>query len=199
MPRHKDADRDQVMSETRRLLLEAATEELAREGYDGANINRISQAAGFAKGTIYNYFPSKRALMLALIDTIAASHLQFVAEQVWQEKDPVHRLQRFFAAGSEWITQNLPQGRVMITTLNGPDPEFKARMGEAYQPMHQLIGSDILAVGMESGVFRQVDTVSTAALLMILYLGFGATVDEGGRSRLTPEQIADFVLHALRA
>ena len=197
MPRHKESEREEVMSETRTLLLEAATDEFARQGYDGANINRISRAAGFAKGTIYNYFPSKRALMLALIDTIAASHLRFVAGQVRQEEDPVRRLERFFEAGFEWITDNLYQGRVLITTLNGPDAEFKAHLGQAYLPMHQLVGGDILAAGMECGVFRQVDLGSTAALLMTLYLGLGSTVDEQGRSRLAPERIADFVLHGL--
>jgi AcrR family transcriptional regulator len=198
MPRHKEAERDEVMSETRRSLLEAATEEFAREGYDGANINRMSKAAGFAKGTIYNYFPSKRALMLTLIDTIAAAHLGFVAERVRQEEDPIRRLQRFFGAGFEWITLNLCQGKVMLTTLNGPDVEFKARMHQAYQPMNELVGSDILAVGMECGVFRHMDLGSTAALLMTLYLGIGSTVDDQGKSRLTSEQIAEFVLHALR-
>jgi len=49
MPRHKDTDREDIMSETRKLLLQAATEEFAREGYKGANINRISKNAGFAK------------------------------------------------------------------------------------------------------------------------------------------------------
>jgi AcrR family transcriptional regulator len=198
MPRHRDADRDQVMSETRRLLLEAATEEFAREGYNGANINRISRVAGFAKGTIYNYFPSKRALMLALVDTIAAAHVGFVADRVQQAEDPIRRMECFFEAGSGWITENLSQGKVMLTVLNGPDQEFKMRMGQGYQPMHQLIGDEILAVGIGSGVFRQVDVASTAALLMILYLGFGSTVDEQGRSRLAHEQVAGFVLHALR-
>jgi AcrR family transcriptional regulator len=186
------------MSATRRSLLEAATDEFAREGYNGANINRISKAAGYAKGTIYNYFPSKRALMLALVDMIAASHLRFVADRVRQEEDPIRRLQRFFEAGFEWITQNLSQGKVMITTLNGPDLEFKARMGRAYQPMHQLVATDILAFGVEREVFREVDLGSAAGLLMTLYLGFGSTVDEQGRSRLAPEQVSDFVLYALR-
>jgi AcrR family transcriptional regulator len=198
MPRHKDAERNQVMSETRRLLLDAATAEFAREGYNGANINRMSKAAGFAKGTIYNYFPSKRALMLALIDLIAASHYQFVAEQVRQEEDPVRRLQRFFQAGFEWIIQRLSQGKVMLTVLNGPDVEFKSRMRQGYQPMHQLIIDDILAPGVEQGIFRQVDTAATAGLLMTLYLGIGSTVDEQGRSRMAPEWIADFVLVGLQ-
>jgi AcrR family transcriptional regulator len=198
MPRHKDAERNQVMSETRRLLLDAATADFAREGYDGANINRISKAAGYAKGTIYNYFPSKRALMLALIDLIAASHHQFLAEQVREEEDPARRLQRFFQAGFEWITHNLSQGRVMLTMLNGPDVEFKLRMWQGYQAMHQLLIEEILTPGMERGVFRPLDAGATAGLLMTLYLGIGTTVDEEGRSRLAPEWIAEFILDGLR-
>jgi len=198
MPRHKDAERDQVMSDTRRLLLDAATAEFAREGYDGANINRISRTAGYAKGTIYNYFPSKRALMLALIDLIATSHYEYLAEQVREEKEPDRRLQRFFQAGLEWIVQYLSQGRVMLSVLNGPDEEFKLRMWQGYQAMHQLLIEEILAPGMEGGLFRAVDPGATAGLLMTLYLGIGTTVDEEGRSRLAPEWIAGFVLDGLR-
>ena len=198
MPRHKDTERNQVVSETRRLLLDAATAEFAREGYDGANINRISRTAGFAKGTIYNYFSSKRALMLALIDEIAASHHRFLAEQVREEIDPVRRMQRFFEAGLEWIVEYLSQGRVMLGVLNGPDAEFKARMGQGYQPIHQLLIEEILAPGMERGLFRSVDPGATAGLLMTLYLGIGTTVDEEGRARLAPEWIAQFILDGLR-
>jgi AcrR family transcriptional regulator len=198
MPRHKDTERDKVMSDTRHMLLEAATAEFAREGYNGANINRISRSAGFAKGTIYNYFPSKRALMLALIDLIAASHHQYTAKQVQQEEGPVRRLQRFFEAGLEWIVHNLSQGRVMLSMLNGTDAEFKLRMWQGYQPMHQLLIADILVPGMEFGLFRQLDPGATAGLLMTLYLGIGSAVNDEGRSQLAPEWIAGFVLEGLR-
>jgi AcrR family transcriptional regulator len=198
MPRLRDAERNGIMSETRRRLLEAATAEFAREGYDGANINRISRTAGFAKGTVYNYFPSKRALMLELIDGIAAAHHRFMADQVRQEDEVACRLERFFQAGSDWISHNLPQGRVMLTMLNGPDAEFKLRMWQGYQPMHQLIIDEILAPGAEEGLLRQEDPRATAGLLMTLYLGIGTTVDEEGRSWLTPEWVAEIVLAGLR-
>jgi AcrR family transcriptional regulator len=35
-------------------------------------VNRISVAAGLAKGTIYNYFPSKRELFLAVVEEASA-------------------------------------------------------------------------------------------------------------------------------
>jgi AcrR family transcriptional regulator len=198
MARHKEAERETVLSETRRLLLEAATTEFAREGYDGANINRISKAAGFAKGTIYNYFPSKRGLMLALIDEVSESHIDFVLEQVQEEGDPGHRLERFFEAGFAFISDHLSQARVMINTLYGPDVEFKTHMYQAYQPLFQLVSNDIIAAGISRGVFREVDPDATAALLMTIYLGAGSQVDEDGRAWLDPSQVAAFALHALR-
>lgn len=198
MPRLKESDKKEIMNETRNLLLQAATEEFAREGYLGANINRISKNAGFAKGTIYNYFPSKRELMLALIDEIAAGHVQLMAQHVGQEDDPGKRMKRFFEAGFAWVTDNLPQGRVLFTTLNGPDQEFKLAMYEAYQPMFQMVAVEILAAGMEQGIYRQVEPVSMAGLIMTIYLGTGSQVNKQGQQWFTPGQVADFVSRALQ-
>ena len=46
----------------RERLLDRAARHFAKRGYEAANINEIALAAGFAKGTIYNYFKSKDEL-----------------------------------------------------------------------------------------------------------------------------------------
>ena len=51
-------------------------------------------------------------------------------------------------------------------------------MYKAYFPMFQLVGQDILAAGIEQGIFRQVDPVSTAGLIMTIYLGTGSQVND---------------------
>jgi TetR/AcrR family transcriptional regulator len=198
MARLKKSEREQVLSKTRRLLLDAAAEEFAREGYEGANINRISQSAGFAKGTIYNYFPSKRALMMALIDQTAETHLNYIQEKVMAVNDPGLRLERFFEAGFDFVPEYLPSARVMVNNIYGPDVEFKEYMYQAYLPMFQLVGQEILAPGIAQGIFRQVDPVSTANLLMTVYLGTGSSVDDQGRQWLQAQQVTDFVLYGLR-
>ena len=198
MPRHKDADRQEIITHTRQSLLQAATAEFAREGYAGANVNRISQAAGFAKGTIYNYFPSKRSLMLALIGEIAQAHLSYVSERVTARDDPARRLERFFEAGFDWVAENRDRGRVMVITLNGPDPEFKSTMYDAYRPMFQLVGRDIVAAGVERGAFRPVDPEGAARLLMTIYLGVASQVNERGRPWFTAAQVTDLLLDGLR-
>ncbi len=198
MPRYKKTERDGAMSDTRRMLLEAAAEEFAREGFAGANVNRISRAAGFAKGTVYNYFDSKRALMLALIDETAEAHIGYLVEQVLREDDPQRRLERFYQAGFDWVSDNPARAWTIFTTLNGPDAEFKLHIYQAYQPMFQLVGSDIIAAGVERGVFRQVDPDATALLLMTIYLGTSSQLSEQGRPWMDAAQVADFALHALR-
>ncbi|MBW7881383.1 MAG: TetR/AcrR family transcriptional regulator [Caldilineaceae bacterium] len=187
------------MNETRQLLLEAATDEFARKGYAEANVNQISQTAGFAKGTIYNYFVSKRALMLALIDEIARLHLEFVAGPVQAEQEASRRVKAFFTAGFDFVSSHLSKARVMVNNLYGPDAEFKEVMYYAYQPMFDLVSREIIEYGMAQGVFRQVEPISTANLFMTIYLGTASQVDEMGKSWLDGAQVADFVVRGLSA
>src|SRR5260370_1479146 len=49
-------------------LLEASARILVKEGYDRASTNRIAQLAGVSIGSLYQYFPSKEALVAAVID-----------------------------------------------------------------------------------------------------------------------------------
>ena len=49
-------------------LLEATARILVREGFDRASTNRIAEVAGVSVGSLYQYFPSKEALVAALID-----------------------------------------------------------------------------------------------------------------------------------
>ena len=197
-PRHKESERESAKAKTRQSLLQAAAEEFASKGYADANINRISKAAGFAKGTIYNYFPSKRALMLALIDETAKAHVDFIIERVQEVKDPACRLERFFETGFAFIPTHLAQSRVMVNNIYGPDAEFKARMFQAYQPLFQFVGRDIIAAGIDRETFRPVDIESTATLLMTIYLGTGSQVDDTGKAWLDPNLVADFALNALK-
>ena len=196
-PRLKQKDREQVLESNRKALLQAAATEIASEGYNGANINQISLAAGFAKGTIYNYFPSKQALMLALLDDFAQSHFERLAGAVRAVDDPRRRLHNFFEIGFDFIAQNLAPARVMVNSIYGPDEAFKTHLYQAYLPMFKLVAAEILAPGIEQGCFRPVDTAETANLLMTIYLGTASQVTDEGVFFLDAAQVIDFGLHAL--
>jgi TetR/AcrR family transcriptional regulator, transcriptional repressor of aconitase len=47
-------------------ILEAAQRCFAQYGYEGATVARLEQATGLSRGAIFNYFPDKEALFLAV-------------------------------------------------------------------------------------------------------------------------------------
>ena len=198
MVRIKIEVREQFISQTRQALLNAAAVEFARQGYEQANINTISTGAGFAKGTIYNYFPSKQALLLALIDDVAREHFETMRAAVLPVDEPARRLERFFEAGFEYVSNHLPRARTMLNTVYGSNQEHKEYCFQAYQPMFRLVAEHILLPGMQQGIFRQAEPTPTAVLLMTIYLGTASQVDEQGRSWLDANQVAQFALNGLQ-
>lgn len=48
-------------------LIEATARILVREGFDKASTNRIAEVAGVSVGSLYQYFPGKEALVVAVI------------------------------------------------------------------------------------------------------------------------------------
>jgi AcrR family transcriptional regulator len=63
----KNATQDRSKA-TVEALLAATARVLVREGYDHASTNKIAEAAGVSIGSLYQYFPSKEALVAAVID-----------------------------------------------------------------------------------------------------------------------------------
>ena len=59
-------------------IVQATAQVLVAGGYDRASTNRIAQAAGVSIGSLYQYFPSKEALVAAL----ATAHVGHMKETV---------------------------------------------------------------------------------------------------------------------
>jgi AcrR family transcriptional regulator len=59
--------RDRQKLERQRRIVKAAAKLFARKGYAAVAMEDVAERAGLAVGTIYNYFPSKSALLLAII------------------------------------------------------------------------------------------------------------------------------------
>ena len=63
-------------------LLQATARILIREGFDKASTNRIAAVAGVSVGSLYQYFPSKEALVAAVIDRHNQELMQAVRSEL---------------------------------------------------------------------------------------------------------------------
>ena len=68
------------MSQVREKLIEATFEEVFAHGYNAASLANILNRAEVKKGAMYHYFPSKKEMVLAMIEE---KHLQRI-EKRWK-------------------------------------------------------------------------------------------------------------------
>ena len=61
--------RRQKVEEKERAILSAARRIFEEKGYEGARVADVAAAIGVAEGTIYTYFPTKDALVRAMLET----------------------------------------------------------------------------------------------------------------------------------
>ena len=59
-------------------ILEATTRVLVKEGYDRASTNKIAAVAGVSIGSLYQYFPSKEALVAAVSERHSQEVLRLI-------------------------------------------------------------------------------------------------------------------------
>jgi AcrR family transcriptional regulator len=63
---------------TKRRILEVARECFSRAGFEAATTRDVAAAAGIAAGTLFNYFPAKESIAMALVaEALGAARRQF--------------------------------------------------------------------------------------------------------------------------
>lgn len=73
---HIASRRERRRAETHKRLFKAALELMAEHGYDGVTVEMITDRADVAKGTFFNYFPGKDAMVVALCE----AHMRTLTE-----------------------------------------------------------------------------------------------------------------------
>jgi AcrR family transcriptional regulator len=73
-------------------ILEAATTLFAADGFHATSTRKIAAAAGVSEGTVFHYFNTKNALLLAILDGFYEGLIETAGEYVQQTMDTRERL-----------------------------------------------------------------------------------------------------------
>lgn len=140
---------DETRASTHRALLDAAALAFAERGYHQTPIDSVSELAGVAKGTVYNYFASKDDVLQALVRE--ACQLASDAATATPDAAPTHvRLMAFVQGNLRWAQQNEPLALVFARQLLTGDARMKALIAEAAAPCVEKVAV-ILRAGIERG------------------------------------------------
>lgn len=180
-------------------LLQAALELFVEKGFAATRAEEVAQRAGVSKGTLYLYYPSKQALLKAVIAHYLSARIAASAQELQQYSGAIAPLLRDrLVVWWQEMVDSPASGTfklLIAEACNFPDiADFYAR--EVIGPGHQLI-AEAIERGIASGEFRAVDienTVHSLVLPMVMLCAhkhsFGAstahTID-------APQFIADHV------
>lgn len=83
--------RERKKRETRARIVDAATRLFVAHGFDAPTVDDIAEAADVAKGTIYNYFDTKEALLFELLIELERE-VQRGAPRIAEGPGPLERI-----------------------------------------------------------------------------------------------------------
>ncbi len=78
----RKAPKQQRSKATVEAILEATARVLVEEGYERASTNRVAKVAGVSIGSLYQYFPGKEALVLALVQQHCERMIELLMKSV---------------------------------------------------------------------------------------------------------------------
>jgi len=146
--------RERRIDRRRREIIDAAVKIIAEQGYANATTKAIADAADMAEGTLYNYFESKRDILLGILRQFQqeADELLDEIEGLKGAADPV--------AIVEWalnlLLTRLPFTRVLLAESWTDDELLRGHAIERVTGVYQRVKSFIVGQ-MKSGAFRTVD------------------------------------------
>ncbi len=149
--------------ESRQRLLEAAAQHFANHGLDGANVDAISLAAGFAKGTLYNYFQSKEQLFAEVLTEACRRALEIYAEAE-SHGSVRERLRSLAAADVEVLRQQEGFHKVLIREAMSFRNETYPLIAEHLGPFVNKV-EQVLAAGVSTGEVRNNQPTDQLALM----------------------------------
>ena len=153
--------------EKRERLLKASLRLFREKGYEQTKVAEVTRAAGVAKGTFFNYFPTKERVLLALGEQMLGRLGQVDADDLFQQKETRGKVKAMFHALAAGLDADRELVKEMVYRgLRLPDLVDNSRAQLDFRAMLVLL----LEQGKRKGEIREdADTSFVADTLYTLY------------------------------
>jgi AcrR family transcriptional regulator len=181
--------RQVAADETRTRILDAARDQLAKE--TSFSIDAVARRADVARMTVYYQFGSKRGLLEALFDLLAARGGLHQLPTAFQQPDPKLALDRLIQIFARfWSSDRLVMRR--LRAMAALDPELDQVLRERSEGLRR--GLRVIVSRHKGPAAQNADTID----LLFALISFESFDLLAGPER-TPEQVAPVVKRAAAA
>lgn len=151
----------EAKEQRREAILEAAQRTFAQYGYEGATVARLEKATGLSRGGIFNYFPSKDDIFLALAERDAER-----IGTLWLEQGYEDVLRYIDGSEPEWLGVYLEIGRRLRT-----DDDFRERWLQRAPEVDRKLAAEIRRLQKEGALRDDVDVETVGRFLGLVVDG----------------------------
>ena len=162
---------------TRERLLQAASREIYRSGFQSAGLDTILASAGVTKGALYYHFKSKEALGYAVVEEIIAPDVYSKWVRPLQRvKDPIEAL--IGAVQRIPVQPEDVRGGCQLNNLaqemSPLDAGFRKRMALIFDAWREAVASTLRDGQAQGSVRRDVKPAEAAGLLIAMVEGYAS-------------------------
>jgi TetR/AcrR family transcriptional repressor of nem operon len=189
---------------TRERLLQAASREMYRSGFQSASLEAILAAAGVTKGALYYHFESKEALGYAVVEEVIAPDVRGTWVRPLQRgKDSIDALigiVRGISVRLEDVRGGCPLNN-LAQEMSPLDAGFRKRLALVFHSWREAVAS-VLREGQTHGnVRRDVEPADAAGLLIAMVEGYGSLAKNAQDPKVMKAGIKNIVdwLRSLRS
>src|SRR5580700_8568854 len=162
---------------TRERLLQAASREIYRSGFQSASLGTILASAGVTKGALYHHFKNKEALGYAVVEEIISPHVHSQWVRPLQSvKDPIGALiaiVQSISARPEDVRGGC-QLNNLAQEMSPLDAGFRKRLEKIFDAWRDSMASVLREGQIDGSVRRDVDTRDAASFLIAMVEGYGS-------------------------
>ena len=133
----------------RRQLLGAAQEVFVAQGYHAAAMDEIAERAGVSKPVLYQHFPGKLELYLALLDESADELVNAVSEALSSTNDNRQRVPATFKAFYDYVAGAGEEFRLVFESDLSNEPAVRDRLDKT---MHECANMVAQFIREDAGV-----------------------------------------------
>ena len=157
---------DKRAIDKRAVILDAALRTFVKRGYPKTKVAEIASEAGVAEGTLYNYFPSKEDLLLALFDEKWNAIIHEVKSKINRLDDPNKKLKAIFSSVVRMFRKNRQLAEIFMIDIKQSSIFLNNYTINRIVEFLDLI-EDILEEGKRKGIYRK--DLNTRVAKMIIF------------------------------
>ncbi|HEX7393989.1 MAG TPA: TetR/AcrR family transcriptional regulator [Anaerolineaceae bacterium] len=201
-PNPSSTRRDRQIQRKRQEILAAATQVFARKGYASTTTKDIANEADLGESTLYNYFESKRDILLAILEE---NHVLFdTLFEMTQGLANRNSLIELFDRTLEIFSERIFFLRTILSEAWVDNDVLNNYVVLRLKQASQLI-EDFIAIQIKAGVFRPIDPAMGSRLALGMFFSLVLPALRGIEPPPSPQQrrawaesVVSFLLDGIR-